>query len=173
MQDLTLARQALYHLNDTPSSFCFRYFLNRVSHLCPDWPELWSPIYVSCVVAEMTGMHHQTQLFISWNGVHTAQAGLEPWSWVASITGVNHRAQLTSCILMTGLSSCLPNYKRNLLEAQSFIHSFVDSPFILPMFFSFHCVARLVLRRQERKKVQHCLVCHAPNPQTMITTVSS
>jgi hypothetical protein len=29
---LALARQAFYHLSHTPSSFCFSYFLNRVSH---------------------------------------------------------------------------------------------------------------------------------------------
>jgi hypothetical protein len=32
-QSLGLARQVLYHLNHTPSAFCFGYFWNRVFHL--------------------------------------------------------------------------------------------------------------------------------------------
>jgi hypothetical protein len=34
LRAFTLAGQALYHLSHSPSSFCFSYFLNKVSHLC-------------------------------------------------------------------------------------------------------------------------------------------
>jgi hypothetical protein len=38
-----LARKALYHLTHHTSPFCFRYFSNRVSHLCLGRTGSWSP----------------------------------------------------------------------------------------------------------------------------------
>jgi hypothetical protein len=35
-QDLTLARQALYHLSHILGRFCFSYFLDRISRFCSD-----------------------------------------------------------------------------------------------------------------------------------------
>jgi hypothetical protein len=46
-----LARQALYHLSQEPSSLCFSCFSNTVSCLCNP------PIYISCI-AGMTGVSH-------------------------------------------------------------------------------------------------------------------
>jgi hypothetical protein len=35
---LALVRQALYHLSHNPSTVCFSYFSDRVSHFCPSQP---------------------------------------------------------------------------------------------------------------------------------------
>jgi hypothetical protein len=70
-QGLSLAGQALCHLSQLPSFFCFSYFADSVSHF---WPYLsmaslrpWSSYYTSHI-ARTTGAHHHSQL-INWDGI--------------------------------------------------------------------------------------------------------
>jgi hypothetical protein len=55
-----------YPLSHTPSPFCFRYFWDRVSHLCPGHPGPRSSIYTSHV-ARMTDTCYHT-LSVRWGG---------------------------------------------------------------------------------------------------------
>jgi hypothetical protein len=45
----------------------FGYFWDRISHLCPGWPEL--QFFCLC---QVTGMGHHAQHFIGWDGVSSA-----------------------------------------------------------------------------------------------------
>jgi hypothetical protein len=64
-----LARQELYHLNNTSSPFYLRYFWNGVFHLCPGSLDLIPYIHASyiCVI---TNMWHQAQILRVDMGSH-------------------------------------------------------------------------------------------------------
>jgi hypothetical protein len=86
-QGLKLARQTLYHVGHSTSSFCSSYFWNRISCLCPDMPYCEFYLLHSCDHRH----YHHTQLFIDWDGV-----SLDLWSsqslslQEARITGASH-----------------------------------------------------------------------------------
>jgi hypothetical protein len=61
-------RQALYLLSPSSSHFCYRYFSNRVSHLCPGQLRLQSS-YLCFLHSWMIGLCHHTQFFIGWDRV--------------------------------------------------------------------------------------------------------
>jgi hypothetical protein len=69
----------LCHLSHTPSPFCFCYFSNMVSHLCPDYRLTYRdpPIYFS-QIAGVAGTHHHAHISLVEMGSHEpfAQAGL-------------------------------------------------------------------------------------------------
>jgi hypothetical protein len=59
-QCLVLARQALYHLNDSASPFFVGYFQDRVSQtICPGW--LWTIVLLISAswVARIMGVNHR------------------------------------------------------------------------------------------------------------------
>jgi hypothetical protein len=75
---LELARQVLYHLSHTPTPFCFSYFSNKVSHLCPQ--QAWAAILLFMLPA-VAGVHLCAQLLVEM-GFHKlfTMAGLKTQS---------------------------------------------------------------------------------------------
>jgi hypothetical protein len=113
LRSLHLLDRMLYHLIHIPSPFCFGFFWDRVSHLCPGQPGHRPPPHYASHVAGMTGMHHHTKLFTDWNGVfwtfcpRCLQTTILPnsASQVTRIIGVSHCAQLTQWVLSTKYAS--------------------------------------------------------------------
>jgi hypothetical protein len=73
-QDSELAKQALYCLSHTSSSFCFGYFGDGVLDIiCLECLELWFPLISASQVARIIVVSHRHQaLSVSWSWYYTA-----------------------------------------------------------------------------------------------------